>query len=294
MHLLITDSGVGGLSVCASAERFLRTHAVEERFRLTYVNASRENDFGYNSMGSKREKLEHFDRFLGIIDETYSPDSIYIACNTLSVLFPDTDFSKNGLVPVRGIVETGVHRLIQELTKSTPSSVTIFGTPTTIDEAAYPNLLQQHGIDPSSIVSQACPSLADTISEDLEGLQARRKIALYVGESLAKLTPSGARHFTYLACTHYGYRKDFFSSAFRDHGFDTNLLNPNEFVVEDLFCDIDEKTVDRTKENDVDVEFVTRYRIPQTALETIAFFLDEVSPKTMRAFRDATYAPDLF
>ena len=39
---------------------------------------------------------------------------------------------------------------------------------------------------------------------------------------------------------------------------------------------------------------VTRYRIPETALETIAFFLDDVSPKTVRAFTNYTFAPGLF
>ena len=74
MHILITDSGVGGLSVCAYAERFFRTHGFDEPIRLTYVNASPENDFGYNSMGSTQEKLEHFDRFLHIVTDRYAPD----------------------------------------------------------------------------------------------------------------------------------------------------------------------------------------------------------------------------
>ncbi len=115
MHLLITDSGVGGLSVCAYVEKFLRTHGVKEPVKLTYVNASPENDFGYNSMGSRREKIENFNRFLGIVTNTYRPDSIYIACNTLSVLFSETEFSLTGDIPVQGIVETGVNRLLFEL-----------------------------------------------------------------------------------------------------------------------------------------------------------------------------------
>ena len=85
MHIIITDSGVGGLSVFAYVERFLRTHGSENPVKLTYVNASPENDFGYNSMGSRKEKLENFDRFLQIVTDTYSPDSIYVACNTLAV-----------------------------------------------------------------------------------------------------------------------------------------------------------------------------------------------------------------
>ena len=155
MHILITDSGVGGLSVCAYAERFLRTHHNGEAINLTYVNASPENDFGYNSMGSRREKLEYFNRFLDIIFDTYSPDSIYIACNTLSVLFPDTQFSKEKRIPVQGIVETGVNRLLRDISRSPRSLVAIFGTPTTIEEKAYSRLLQQRGIDETRVIPQA-------------------------------------------------------------------------------------------------------------------------------------------
>ena len=38
MHILITDSGVGGLSVCAYAERFVRTQGFKEPVRLTFAN----------------------------------------------------------------------------------------------------------------------------------------------------------------------------------------------------------------------------------------------------------------
>ena len=55
MHILITDSGVGGLSVCAYAERFVRTHGYTEPVRLTFANAAPENDYGYNSMPSREE-----------------------------------------------------------------------------------------------------------------------------------------------------------------------------------------------------------------------------------------------
>ena len=294
MHILITDSGVGGLSVCAYAERFLRTHPIGEPVKLTSVNASPENDFGYNAMGSRREKLENFDRFLQIVSETYAPDSIYIACNTLSVLFPDTQFSRNEQIPVQGIVETGVNRLFRDFSRSPRSVVAIFGTVTTIEEDTYSNLLQQKGIDETRIISQACPSLADTISEDRQGSSAKRKIERYVDAALEKSKVSSTHYLTYLACTHYGYRKDYFFKAFEDRGVDTQILNPNEFVVGDLFSSREENATEFDKIHDVEVEFITRYKIPETALETIAFFLDDVSPKTVQAFTHYTHAPDLF
>lgn len=294
MHLLITDSGVGGLSVCAYAERYVRLQGIVEPVKLTYVNASPENDFGYNSMGSRQEKLGYFDRFLHIVADRYAPDLIYVACNTLSVLLPDTTFATDGRLPVGGIVDSGVDRLVRELDREPRSQVAIFGTVTTIDEGTYPQGLQQRGVDPTRIVAQACPSLADTISEDRLGLEVQEKIERYVDEAIEKTECSTARHLTYLACTHYGYRKEIFSNVFRQRGIDTEILNPNEFVAEELFGNVEGKAEDSDVESAVEVEFITRYRIPETALETIAFFLDPVSPKTIEAFTAFTHVPDLF
>ncbi|MDQ3279984.1 MAG: hypothetical protein M3Q69_01060, partial [Acidobacteriota bacterium] len=122
MHILITDSGVGGLSVVAYAERFVRTHGVHEPVHFTFANAAPANDYGYNSMRSREEKIETFDRFLRNVNARFEPDSIYVACNTLSVLLPDTPFFTNAPVPVQGIVETGATLLVREL-EADPRSV---------------------------------------------------------------------------------------------------------------------------------------------------------------------------
>ena len=294
MHILITDSGVGGLSICAYAERFLRTNPVNGSFQLTYVNASPENNFGYNSMGSRMEKIEYFDRFLRIVESTFSPDEIHIACNTLSVLFPETSYSETDRIPVRGIVETGVERLLRELGQLPQSKAAIFGTVTTIEDGTYSKLLISNGIDAQRIVTQACPSLADTISEDLRGSLARAKIEEYVAEALEKFPAQPLKLIGFLACTHYGYRKEYFANAFEDKGIDVLLLNPNEFMVEDLYSRFVEKSSEVTEVTEVNVEIISRYRIPVTALETIAYVLEDMSPKTVEAFVNYIHEPDLF
>src|SRR5215210_2538267 len=131
MHILITDSGVGGLSVVAYAERFVRTHGFEEPVRLTFANAAPANDYGYNSMPSRDVKLQTFDRFLTNVTHRYAPDFIYVACNTLSVLLPDTPFSRKDGVPVKGIVETGAELLLRDLEADLQTLAMIFGTQTT-------------------------------------------------------------------------------------------------------------------------------------------------------------------
>jgi glutamate racemase len=291
MHILITDSGVGGLSVCAYTERFVRTHGFTEPVRLTFANAAPENDYGYNSMPTREVKLETFDRFLRNVTDRYAPDVIYVACNTLSVLLPDTSYVRSAAIPVKGIVETGAELLRRELEADPRAVALIFGTQTTIDAGAYPALLEARGVDPARIVSQACPGLADTISEDREGLRTRAEIVHWVGAALAKMGRTDRPVVACLACTHYGYRKELFAGALADAGIAATVVNPNEQAVGDLFG-TGLATVPTNR--DVAVEFVTRYAIPPATLEALTWFLSDISPTTVAAMKSFVHVPDLF
>jgi glutamate racemase len=289
MHILITDSGVGGLSVVAYAERFIRTHGYTEPVRLTFANAAPANDYGYNSMPSREEKLATFDRFLRNVTERFAPDSIYVACNTLSVLLPDTPYFAFAAIPIQGIVETGVSLLLRALEGDPRSVAVVFGTQTTIDAGTYPRLLIERGVASSRIVSQACPGLADTISEDREGTKTGAEIRGWVGAAIDKMQNTGAPVVACLACTHYGYRKDFFAAAFEKAGIDATVVNPNESAVGDLFGPQTKGT-----HRDVGVRFVTRYAIPDATVEALSYFLNDISPRTVAAMQNFEHLPDLF
>jgi len=289
MHILITDSGVGGLSVVAYAERFVRLHGFTEPVQLTFANAAPENDYGYNSMPSREVKIETFDRFLRNVTQRFAPDMIYVACNTLSVLLPDTPYAAKSSLPVKGIAETGAALLRGELERDPRSVALIFGTQTTIDAGTYPRTLEQRGVDATRIVSQACPGLADTISEDREGTRTEAEIRRWVATALAKLPSRDVPVVACLACTHYGYRKDLFAAAFAEAGVEAKVFNPNERAVEDLFGT---RPAGLTQE--VDVAFVTRYAIPETTVAALTYFLEGISPRTVAAMRDFQHQPDLF
>lgn len=289
MHILITDSGVGGLSVCAYAERFVRTHGFREPVRLTFANAAPANDYGYNSMASREEKLQTFDRFLTNVTQRYVPDFLYVACNTLSVLLPDTPFAQKATVPVKAIVETGAGLLLRELQRDPQRVAMIFGTQTTIDAGTYARFLQERGIDPSRIVSQACPGLADTISEDREGARTKSEIERWVAAAIAKMPERDRPVVACLACTHYGYRKELFAGALAAAGIGASVVNPNELAVVDLFG-----TGAAATHHEVEVEFVTRYAIPDATIEALTWFLSDISPPTVAAMTNFVHVPDLF
>ncbi|MDQ6801065.1 MAG: aspartate/glutamate racemase family protein [Acidobacteriota bacterium] len=292
MHILITDSGVGGLSVCAYAEKFVRTHGFKEPVRLTFANAAPENDYGYNAMPSRDMKLQTFDRFLSSVTERYAPDFIYVACNTLSVLLPDTPYFHKAVIPVKGIVETGAELMVRELEADPRSVAIIFGTQTTIDAGAYPRLLEARGVGPSRIISQACPGLADTISEDREGVRTKSEIVGWVAAAIEKMQRTDRPVVACLACTHYGYRKDLFAGALADAGISARVVNPNERAVDALFGTRLDAGGGMNRE--VAVEFVTRYAIPKTTVEALTWFLSDISPRTVAAMKNFVHLPDLF
>ena len=289
MHILITDSGVGGLSVVAYAERFVRTHGTREAVRLTFANAAPANDYGYNSMATRAEKLATFDRFLHNITERFAPDAIYVACNTLSVLLPDTPYVAHAPVPVNGIVGTATRLLLGALAADHRSVAMIFGTQTTIDAGTYPRLLAADGIAPERIISQACPGLADTISEDREGTRTRREIGQWVTAAIAQMPDRTAPVVAALACTHYGYRKELFAAALAEQGIAATVINPNESAVGDLFGE-----ASSGPHHDAAVRFVTRYAIPPATVEALTYFLQPISPPTVAAMEHFKHLPDLF
>jgi glutamate racemase len=292
MHALITDSGVGGLSVVAYAERFVLAHGFAERVTLTFANAAPANDYGYNSMPSREEKLATFDRFLRNVTGRFAPDSIYVACNTLSVLLPETPYFAKAAIPVKGIVETGAALLLNALEADPRSVAVIFGTQTTIDVGAYPRIFTERGIVPSRIVSQACPGLADVISEDREGSRTAPEIRKCVGSALERLGRPDVPVIAYLGCTHYGYRAEQFAAAFADAGMTARVVNPNERAIDDIF--VSRPDPGGTVSHDVDVRFVTRYVLPPATVETLSWLLDDISPRTVAAMRNFVVVPDLF
>ena len=289
MHIVITDSGVGGLSVCAYAERFVRTRGFEEPVRLTFANAAPDNDYGYNAMPTRQEKVHTFDRFLTRIVERSAPDFIYVACNTLSVLLPETVFALTASVPIKGIVETGVESLTRELQRRRDATAIIFATQTTIDAGLHARMLEQRGVDTSRVVAQPCPGLADTISEDPDGDRAMAEITRWVKVAAERLRANDPV-VACLACTHYGYRRAMFAEALAGAGFDATVVDPNERAVDDIFP----AQPLASSAGDVSVELVTKYALPDATVKALARFLADISPPTVAAMQRFVHVPELF
>ena len=114
ISLLITDSGLGGLSVCADIVENLIKYRPCEHAKLTYFNAWPEQNRGYNLLPDMSERIRVFNCALEAM-EKFKPDMIMIACNTLSTIYPRTGFSRRTKVPVMGIIDLGVSMICEEM-----------------------------------------------------------------------------------------------------------------------------------------------------------------------------------
>ena len=79
--------------MCAQLIHLLKNYSVPENsdssscdIKITYVNAVPSNDRGYNKMSSKQEQIETFEKIIRNTVRLISPEIIFVACGTLSVL----------------------------------------------------------------------------------------------------------------------------------------------------------------------------------------------------------------
>jgi glutamate racemase len=290
--IAVTDSGLGGLSVMAEASRRMKEAGMFERVDFLFFNALFPTGSGYNSLKTRAEKIRVFDSALKSLKKRYRPDLILIGCNTLSVLYEDTPFSRKTKLPVIGIVGAGVELISRGLQEHPEASVIIFGTPTTVSEGAYAKELERLGFSPERIHSQSCPELESFIERDYQGDETGMLIAGCVNEALEKLGPPLPPLFVSLNCTHYGYALPLWKKAFEEAGVaPLAFLNPNSPIADSLF---DEKYMGRYKKTEISAKVISMVEISPSKVESLGRWLHEFSPEVADALRNYDLLPGLF
>jgi len=290
--IVVTDSGLGGLSVVADAAEKFRQHPVFKEVKLVFVNALFRDEGGYNSLQTREEKLEVFSSALQSMQDRYAPDIILVACNTLSVLIPDTSFVATSSVPVVGIVENGVEQIAQQLRDKPTGKNIIFATQTTVDEATHKNMLLGRGFDDEQIVAQSCPQLTLYIEQGYDSEYTEMLIDAYVDEALSQLGETTGPLSVSFNCTHFGYSMEFWKQAFASRGVEVAaFLNPNTMMVDFLLPTSLRK---RYPQSEVSVKAVSMIDIPADRQDSIGRYLHTVSPATETALRDFELNSNLF
>jgi glutamate racemase len=290
--IVVTDSGLGGLSVVADLERNLQKSGIFAHVNLIFANALFDADAGYNSLQSRKEKIEIFSDVLSGINQEFKPDIILIACNTLSVIYKETSFAKNSGIPIIGIVDIGVEQMKKGLIAKPSSKVLIFGTETTIEEGSYRTNLMKQGIPDSRIGSQPCPQLQMYIENNPVGDDTEMLIMSYIDEALELGTDTFDILLVSLNCTHFGYAEKLWYDAF---SFSTDkpimLINPNIQMAELFKNEIFEHRFQHTS---LELRVVSKVKLKETSINAIAEILKLSSLKTAQSLKYYEFIPELF
>lgn len=279
----VTDSGLGGLSVVAEAVRKMKEARIFERVDFIFFNALFSNEGGYNSLKTREEKIRVFSSALESLERKCHPDVILIGCNTLSTLYEDTPFSRKTKIPVIPITQAGVELIARGLEDHPEASVIILGTPTTISEGTYPRELETQGITPERIHVQSCPELESFIENDPRGDETEMLISGFVSEALQRLPSPPPPLLVSLNCTHYGYSLPFWEKAFAEAGVEPlAILNPNPRMTDVLFGP---KHCGRYPQTEVRVRIMSMVEISRQKIDSLAPWLERVSPETAEALR---------
>ncbi len=303
MHIVITDSGLGGLSVCAQLIHLLKDFSVLENsgtpkcdIKVTYVNAVPSNDKGYNKMSGKTEQIETFEKIISNTVRLISPDSIFVACGTLSVLLDQLAPSCNQSVKIEGIVNIGIQLIVNSLKNNPKGKVIILGTPTTISNKTFQIGLLKNGISENQIYTQSCPNLANEISNDPKGSKVEKRIQYWVKNSLQILRGKTSDHLLiFLGCTHYSYHENMFKMAYINEGFSNiTVLNPNKAAAEKLKNYVlNNQNINSELKKEFLINFISPYAIPEQEIITLNKLLSPFSPETSVALINAKIVPEL-
>ena len=290
VRIVITDSGLGGLSVVAELEKRLKENPIFENVELIFFNSLYSSKYGYNSLKDFADKVRIFNNALNSIEINYNPNLILIACNTLSVVYPHTKFSKNSNTKVKGILESGVS-LFKNNLQNKDDKIILFGTPTTINSDVYKNELVTLGVGKSQIVNQSCPDLESEIQHNPKSKNIAHSISKFVKEAAESFEYNPQKIYAGFCCTHYGYSEQiFFDVLSKQFSDEVVILNPNNKMLDFLFV-APKKLYDNSN---ITVRVVTQVKPNEKEVKSLCDIVGKDSPKTAAAIEDYEYIKNLF
>jgi len=290
IRIAVLDSGLGGLSICAELEKGFQVHGLYDQVALLYFNVWPEQNRGYNSLDNVSERISIFDRALESVSR-FQPGLIMIACNTLSVIFDKTPFSRHTSIPVIDIVDFGVELIHPYLKEHQDSQALILGTRTTISEKVHRHKLVNMGIDASRIATQACHGVATEIEKGPRDAAVENLIDAYMDEAAKKLSKQDMV-FAVLCCTHFAYSSQIFKDKLLDRlTGEVVILDPNTEMSGFIFRKESQNAVSNTE---IAVEVISKIHLEQSKILSMSNAVRPTSQKTANALVHYAHQPDLF
>jgi glutamate racemase len=278
--ILVTDSGLGGLSVFNDIANRLELGSSWQTVKLVYVNAWPAPHRGYNHFDTREHRARIFNNALCAMAE-FDPDVILIACNTLSVIYPHTQFYTSSDIRVEGIVDHGVQMVYENLIADPHSVAIILGTPTTIDARTHENALVRLGIAKDRIINIGCTNLAGWIEREPFSTTVHEMIREFVTEAATKLGNFSGHIYAALCCTHFGYRQALFEQAFAETvSANVTILNPNIRMAQQMVTSSDKHPSYPTV---LDMQIVSKAVWSDEQLDAYLKLLPNISTATREA-----------
>jgi len=289
--IVIIDSGLGGLSICADIARGFAEKRSVKQVDLTYFNAWPEQNRGYNALPDTAARIRVFNAAL-MACRQFNPDMILIACNTLSILYPQTPFAAETDIAVVGIVDFGVQMVYEQLQKHPESQALILGTLTTVNTQTHKNSLVEKGIAPERIIGQPCDQLATTIESGPSSPVVSEMIDRFLKDAARKIKQNEAPVFAVFCCTHFDYSRELFKPLLQHHmGDHVTMINPNSAMSAHLLGLYQNEVV---RETAVHVRVVSRIVWNDEKVKAIAAAVSEISPLTAEALKNYRQDANLF
>lgn len=290
--IVVTDSGLGGLSVVADLAARLPASGIARTARVVFVNALLDDAIGYNDIPKVADKVRVFDAALAAMESRYQPDLILIACNTLSVFYDQTEHARRAMTQTVSIVPMGVSLIEQALAESPGATAVVFGTQGTIDAGTHKRLLVAGGVTDTQIVGQACPRLTGAIERDAGSEDTAARIQAFVEEAVSKLPANKGPLVASLNCTHFGYAVPLWKRSFARLGYPgVKVVDPNPLMTDLVLREGGGRRYPETK---VTVEVVSKTPIPADVQAALGGLLRTTSPATADALQAYSRVPDLF
>ncbi|OGV47652.1 MAG: hypothetical protein A2017_21830 [Lentisphaerae bacterium GWF2_44_16] len=289
IKIVTTDSGLGGLSITALLAERLKKERQFERVNLTFFNCRPSDEIGYDNLPDNETRASVFSNALYSIQDKLKPDIILIACNTLSVIFDKTDFSKKTTVPVIGIVSNGVNEIYEYMKTDNDLRMIMFATPTTVISNVHRKMLEERGISPDRLIYQECRGLAGEIEKGAE-----EKVRSMIEDFMRSAASETVRKpiSVSLLCTHFDYVHDIFrEEAGKILSFNGKIINPNSGMVANFLNNFPERQVSKT---DISIKVMTQTRHTREMKRALVQKLEDTSSAVASAFENDILEKNFF
>ncbi|MDD5697721.1 MAG: aspartate/glutamate racemase family protein [Victivallaceae bacterium] len=289
IKIITTDSGLGGLAIGAMLAERLKSGGYFREIELVFFNCCPAAERGYQHLATNAQRSLVFSRALDAITAQYAPDAIVIACNTLSAVYPETEFARSGSVPVIGIIEPGIEEIRAAFRKHPELHLVMFATPATVSAGIHRKILTESGFPPEQLLYQECPGLPRAIDYG-DQAEITGKIETFTAAAVNRL--NGKKFGIALFCTHFGYVREYFAQAARRYaGFSGEIVHPDSALV-DLV--LSRCRSGRFSSGSLSIKVVSQAGHSEQMKNSVIPFLATRWPETVQALQNDIHLPGLF